>query len=95
VSAPRLIFPEQRDHQPPTLFANPSNVTAVDNGTGHAIAIVRAGHDEFQLYDGNSMATTHSTQIEHPQGRSSYSVDELKQMFATRKLSILEGQLER
>ena len=27
VSAPRLIFPEQRDHQPPTLFANSSNIT--------------------------------------------------------------------
>ena len=69
--------------------------TAVDNETGHAIAIVRAGHDEFHLYDGNSMTTPHTTQIEHPQGRSSYSVDEIRQMFATRKLSILEGYLER
>jgi TonB family protein len=27
VSAPRLIFPEERDHQPPTLFTNSSNTS--------------------------------------------------------------------
>jgi hypothetical protein len=69
--------------------------TAVDNETGHAIAIVRAGHEGYLLYDGNSITTPYSTQIEHPQGRSSYSIDELRQMFTTRKLSILEGYLER
>ena len=26
VSAPRLIFPEQRDHQPPTLFTNSTSI---------------------------------------------------------------------
>ena len=26
MSAPRLIFPEQRDHEPPTLFASSSNI---------------------------------------------------------------------
>ncbi len=69
--------------------------TAVDNETGHAIAIVGAGHDGYNLYDGNSMTTPYTTKIEHPQGRSSYSIDEIRQMFATRKLSILEGYVER
>jgi hypothetical protein len=49
----------------------------------------------FLLYDGNSMTTPYSTQIEHPQGMSSNSIDEMRQMFATRKLSGLEGFLER
>src|SRR5882672_3082273 len=65
--------------------------TAVDDETGHVIAIVRAGHEGFHLYDGNSMTVPHTTRIEHPQGRSWYSLDEIRQMFATRKLSILEG----
>jgi len=69
--------------------------TAVDNETGHAIAIVRAADGGYLLYDGNSMTMPYSTQIEHPQGRSSYSIDEMRQMFATRKLSGLEGFLER
>jgi hypothetical protein len=62
--------------------------TAVNNETGHAIAIVGAGHDGYDLYDGNSMTTPYTTKIEHPQRRSSYSIDEIRQMFATRKLSI-------
>jgi TonB family protein len=51
VSAPRLIFPEQRDHQPPTLFANSSNIvcpcTAVlwavvgRDGRVHSLRVVR------------------------------------------------------
>ena len=69
--------------------------TAVDNETGHAIAIVGSGNNGYDLYDGNSMTTPYTAKIEHPQGRSSYSIDEIRQMFATRKLSILEGFLER
>jgi len=69
--------------------------TAVDNETGHAIAIVRAADGGYLLNDGNSMTTPYSTQIEHPQGTSSYSIGEMRQMFATRKLSGLEGYLER
>jgi hypothetical protein len=69
--------------------------TAVDNQTGHAIAIVRAGNDGYHLYEANSMTTPYTTKIEHPQGKSSYSIDEIRQLFATRKLSSLEGYLER
>ncbi len=69
--------------------------TAVDNETGHAIAIVRAGDDEYHLYDGNSTTTPYTAQIQPPQGGSSYSIDEIRQMFATGKLSVLEGYLER
>jgi hypothetical protein len=69
--------------------------TAVDNETGRGVAIVRTAYGRYLLYDGNSMTTPYSTQIEHPQGKSSYSIDEMRQMFATRKLSVLEGYLER
>ena len=65
--------------------------TAVDNETGHAIAIVRATDGGYLLYDRNSMTTPYTTQIKHPRGKSSYSIDEMRQMFATRKLSGLEG----
>jgi len=40
------------------------------------------------------MTTPYTSRIAHPQGRSSYSIDEVRQLFATRKLSILEGYLE-
>jgi hypothetical protein len=68
--------------------------TAVDNKTGHAIAIIRA-EDGYHLYDGNSMATPYATLIEHPEGKSSYSIEEVREMFASRKLSVLRGFLER
>jgi hypothetical protein len=45
--------------------------TAVDNETGHAIAIVRAADGGYLLYDGNSITTPYSTQMKHPQGNSS------------------------
>jgi hypothetical protein len=69
--------------------------TAVDNETGHAIAVVQAADGGYLFYDGNSMTTPYHTRIEHPQGKLSYSIDEMRQMFVTRKLSGLEGYLER
>jgi hypothetical protein len=63
----------------------------VDNKTGHAIAIIRAGQREYHLYDGNSMGTPYPTVIEHPEGRTTYSIDEVGEMFASRKLSLLKG----
>jgi len=65
--------------------------TAVDNRTGHAVAIVRAGQEGYHLYDGNSMTTPYPTLIEHPEGKSSYSLGEIREMFASRKLSSLSG----
>jgi len=66
--------------------------TAVDNSTGHAIAIVRAPErGQYHLYDGNSTATAYATRLEHPEGRPTYSIDEVRQMFASRKLSLLRG----
>jgi hypothetical protein len=64
---------------------------AVDNKTGHAIAIIRAGHGEYQIYDGGSMGTPSPTVIEHPEGRATYSLEEIGEMFASRELSILKG----
>jgi len=68
--------------------------TAVDNKTGHTIAIVRT-EDGYHLYDGNSMTTQYATLIEHPEGKSSYSIEEVREMFVSRKLSVLSGFLER
>ncbi len=65
--------------------------TAVDNKTGHSIAIIRAGPGEYHLYDGNSMGTPYPFLIEHAAGRTTYSFDEIREMFASRKLSLLNG----
>ena len=65
--------------------------TAVDNNTGHSIAIIRAGQREYHLYDGNSMGTPYPSLIEHPAGRTTHSFDEITEMFASRKLSLLNG----
>ena len=66
---------------------------AVDNATGHAIAIIRVKEGYYRLYDGNSMTTLHRTEIEHPEGGNIFSLEEVRQMFATRKLSVLRGFL--
>jgi TonB family protein len=57
VSAPRLIFPEQRDHQPPTLFINSTSIpcpcTAVvravvgRDGLVHYPRIIRSADTEL------------------------------------------------
>lgn len=67
-------------------------LTAVDNQTGHAIAIT-FGEDGYRLYDGNSMTTPYATEIRPPEGRSVFSVEEVRQMFMTRKFSVLRGFL--
>ncbi len=67
--------------------------TAVDNKTGHAIAIVRAKEGYYRLYDGNSMTTPYVTEIPHPEGGMMFSIDEVRQMFVMRKLSGLRGFL--
>jgi hypothetical protein len=67
--------------------------TAVDNKTGHAIAIVRAEQGKYRLYDGNSMTTPYATEIEHPEGGTTFSLEEVRQIFATRKFSGLRGFL--
>jgi hypothetical protein len=66
---------------------------AVDNKTGHAIAIVRAEEGGYHLYDGNSMATPYCTQIKHPDGKGAYSIDEVREMFSSGNLSSLTGFL--
>jgi hypothetical protein len=66
--------------------------TAVDNNNGHAIAIVCAPEEgQYYLYDGNLTAATYATPIEHPDRRPTYSIDEIRQMFASRKLSLIRG----
>jgi len=67
--------------------------TAVDNQTGHAIAIIRVGDERYRLYDGNSITTPYATEIGHAEGGNIFSINEVRQMFATRKLSILRGFL--
>jgi hypothetical protein len=67
--------------------------TAVDNHTGHAIAIVRADGIQYCLYDGNSMTTPYATPILHPEGGVVFSLDEIGQMFTSRRLSVLRGFL--
>ena len=67
--------------------------TAVDNQTGHAIAIIRAGDEHYSLLDGNSMTTPYATEIGHPEGGNIFSINEVRQMFATRRLSGLRGFL--
>lgn len=66
---------------------------AVDNTTGHAIAIIRVKEGYYRLYDGNSMTTPYATEIPHPEGGNIFSIDEVRQMFATRKLSAVRGFL--
>ena len=67
--------------------------TAVDNQTGHAIAIIRVDEEHYRLYDSNSMTTPYATEIGHPQGGNIFSINEVRQMFATRKLSGPRGFL--
>ena len=69
--------------------------SAVDNETSHAVAIVRADRGGFHLYDGNSVTTPYPTQIKHSDGTEWFSIDEIRQMFATRRFSVLDGYLER
>ena len=66
-------------------------VIAVDNKTGHAIAIIRAECGGYRLYDGNSMTAHHSTEIEHPHGKPSFSIEEVREMFVSRRYSVLRG----
>jgi hypothetical protein len=66
---------------------------AVDNTTGHAIAIIRVKDGYYRLLDGNSMTTPQATEIPHPKGGNIFSIDEVRQMFVTRKLSGLRGFL--
>ena len=76
------------------LYALPDcQSVAVDNKTGHAIAIIRAKEGYYRLYDGNSMTTPHATEIPHPESGNIFSIDEVRQMFVTRKLSGLKGFL--
>lgn len=62
---------------------------AVDNTTGHAIAIIRV-KGCYRLLDGNSVTTPHASEIPHQGGGGNiFSINEVEQMFATRKLSVL------
>jgi len=60
--------------------------SAVDNETGHAIAIVRADRGGFHLYDANAMTTSYPTQIKHFDGTEWFSIDEISQMFANTQI---------
>jgi len=76
------------------LYALPNcQSVAVDNKSGHAIAIIRVREGYYRLSDGNSMITPHATDIPHPEGGNIFSIDEVRQMFVTGKLSGLKGFL--
>ena len=67
--------------------------TAVDNQTGDAIAIIRVDKQHYRLYDGGSMTTPYVTEIEDPEGGNVFSINEVREMFATHKISGLRGFL--
>jgi hypothetical protein len=66
---------------------------AVDNQTGHAIAIIRVNETPYRLYNGNSITTPYGNEIQHPDSGNIFFLNEVRQMFTTRKLSILKGFL--
>jgi hypothetical protein len=56
-------------------------------------SIIRVKEGHYRLLDGNSMTTPHATEISHSEGGNIFSIDEVNQMFITRKLSVLRGFL--
>jgi hypothetical protein len=55
--------------------------------------IIRVKEGHYRLLDGDSLATPQATETPHPEGGNIFSIDEVRQMFATRKLSVLRGFL--
>ena len=59
----------------------------------HLLAIVRAEHGTYYVYDGNWTANAYASSIQYPNGRPAHTAEEIKSMFASGELKLIKGSI--